>query len=156
MCAGVTSYARRADECEIGDLSGKYGEYLNVPSTGHAKLLYTDLRLPLTGHYSIVGRSIVVHGAGGAGHRVACAGIALDIDPPASTPSGGMTGWAVAAIVAAAGMVLVVVTVGVRHLLRNRQTDDAATSPEQASMVTSVKNPLGRDSEAIELPVVRQ
>lgn len=57
--------------CEVGDLSGKHGG-INIPSGNASKVMYTDTNLPLTGAYSIGGRSIVIHEAGGGGPRIAC------------------------------------------------------------------------------------
>ena len=46
------------DEYEVGDLSGKYGTFLNLSSyTG----IHVDYNLPLFGKNSIQGRSIVIH-----------------------------------------------------------------------------------------------
>lgn len=46
------------DEYEIGDLSGKYGSFLNL--TSYNKELM-DYNLPLFGRNSIQGRSVVIH-----------------------------------------------------------------------------------------------
>lgn len=46
------------DEYEIGDLSGKYGSFLNLTSYDKT---HTDYNLPLFGRNSIQGRSIVIH-----------------------------------------------------------------------------------------------
>ena len=63
-------------QCEIGDLSGKSAR-INMPASGANKFVYTDSFLPLEGPFSIVKRSVVVHGAQGSGPRLACA----DIEP---------------------------------------------------------------------------
>lgn len=71
----ATDYQSRcmadAAQCEVGDLSTRHG-LLEVPSTGSSKVMVTDVRLPLSGAYSVVGRSLVIHVAGGSA-RLACA-----------------------------------------------------------------------------------
>jgi Cu/Zn superoxide dismutase/Na+-transporting NADH:ubiquinone oxidoreductase subunit NqrD len=57
--------------CEVGDLSGKLGT-LSFPATGGNRKFFTT-PLPLSGMYSVAMRSIVVHGASGAGARIGCA-----------------------------------------------------------------------------------
>ena len=46
------------DEYEVGDLSGKYGTFLNLSSY---RGIHVDYNLPLFGKNSIQGRSIVIH-----------------------------------------------------------------------------------------------
>lgn len=46
------------DQYEIGDLSGKYGTFLNLTSYNGTHL---DYNLPLFGKNSIQGRSVVIH-----------------------------------------------------------------------------------------------
>ena len=46
------------DEYEIGDLSGKYGTFLNLTDYSEQ---HEDYNLPLFGRYSIQGRSLVIH-----------------------------------------------------------------------------------------------
>ena len=46
------------DEYEIGDLSGKYGSFLNLTTYNEE---HTDYNLPLFGVNSIQGRSVVIH-----------------------------------------------------------------------------------------------
>ena len=46
------------DEYEIGDLSGKYGSFLNLTLTDKRHI---DYNLPLFGRNSIQGRSVVIH-----------------------------------------------------------------------------------------------
>lgn len=46
------------DEYEIGDLSGKYGSFLNLTNYKNTDF---DYNLPLFGKNSIQGRSIVIH-----------------------------------------------------------------------------------------------
>ena len=46
------------DEYEIGDLSGKYGSFLNFMNY---RKEHTDYNLPLFGRNSIQGRSVVIH-----------------------------------------------------------------------------------------------
>uniref|UniRef100_A0A3B4U410 Superoxide dismutase copper/zinc binding domain-containing protein n=1 Tax=Seriola dumerili TaxID=41447 RepID=A0A3B4U410_SERDU len=48
------------DQYEIGDLSGKFGMLNDL---NQLEALYMDPNMPLTGPYSIVGRSVVVHHA---------------------------------------------------------------------------------------------
>lgn len=65
--------AGTVDQYEIGDISGKFG-MLNGLSQSQA--LYMDPDMPLTGPYSIVGRSLVVHYSNGS--RMWCADISAD------------------------------------------------------------------------------
>ncbi|XP_070839239.1 uncharacterized protein cusr [Chaetodon trifascialis] len=65
--------AGTVDQYEIGDISGKFG-MLNGLSQSQA--LYMDPGMPLTGPYSIVGRSLVVHYSNGS--RMWCADISAD------------------------------------------------------------------------------
>ena len=60
--------------CEAGDLSGKFGDL----TPGNFTFIDSDPELQLSGRYSIIGRSIVIHPPGG-GH-LACANIHLDED----------------------------------------------------------------------------
>ena len=46
------------DEYEIGDLSGKYGSFLNLTDYSER---HENYNLPLFGRYSIQGRSLVIH-----------------------------------------------------------------------------------------------
>jgi len=50
--------------CEVGDLSGKHGELLNLPTADWTKY---DSYLPLSGTNSIIGRSVVIHKPDGSG-----------------------------------------------------------------------------------------
>lgn len=71
-------YACSADEqllCELGDLSGKSNS-LTLKGTLMTRFFYTDTDLPLSGAYSIINRSIVIHDANGSNSRLACANIA--------------------------------------------------------------------------------
>ena len=52
VCTGTN------DQYEIGDLSGKYGSFLNLTSYSET---HVDYNLPLFGKNSIQGRSIVIH-----------------------------------------------------------------------------------------------
>ena len=56
--------------CEVGDLSGKHGELLNLPTADWTKY---DSYLPLSGTNSIIGRSVVIHKPDGS--RWVCADI---------------------------------------------------------------------------------
>ncbi|KAG7486314.1 Xaa-Pro aminopeptidase 1 [Solea senegalensis] len=58
------------DQYEIGDISGKFGM---LDGLSHSEALYMDNDIQLTGPYSIVGRSLVVHYANGS--RMRCADI---------------------------------------------------------------------------------
>ena len=60
--------------CEAGDLSGKFGNL----RPGNFTFVDSDPELQLSGRYSIIGRSIVIHPPG-HGH-LACANIHLDED----------------------------------------------------------------------------
>ena len=64
--------------CEVGDLSGKSGSLVGLDV---ADRVWYDSNLPLSGPYSIVGRSVVIHKANG--ERWVCANI---IDPRLPTP----------------------------------------------------------------------
>ncbi|XP_034454481.1 uncharacterized protein cusr isoform X2 [Hippoglossus hippoglossus] len=63
------------DQYEVGDISGKFG-MLNGLSQSEA--LYEDPDVQLTGPYSILGRSLVVHYANGS--RMRCADISAERD----------------------------------------------------------------------------
>ncbi len=65
--------AANADDCEIGDLAGKLG-MIRYDESGQQQQ-FVDTRLSLFGPESIVGRSVVIHRAGGP--RLACANIKL-------------------------------------------------------------------------------
>uniref|UniRef100_A0A8C9UAR4 Superoxide dismutase copper/zinc binding domain-containing protein n=1 Tax=Scleropages formosus TaxID=113540 RepID=A0A8C9UAR4_SCLFO len=60
--------------CEIGDLTGKQTTLSVVPDVGkiQAKYFFTDLTSWVNGTESMIGRSVVIHGAGGAPSRMAC------------------------------------------------------------------------------------
>lgn len=59
--------------CEVGDLSGKWGNLVGVSSAStYVISRYQDSRLAMSGQYSIIGRSIVIH-SGSA--RYLCANI---------------------------------------------------------------------------------
>ena len=62
--------------CELGDLASK-SEALSFSPGMMTRLFYTDTQLPLSGMYSIEGRSIVIHAALGGTARIACSTIAL-------------------------------------------------------------------------------
>ncbi|XP_023276361.1 uncharacterized protein LOC111665549 [Seriola lalandi dorsalis] len=63
------------DQYEIGDISGKFGMLNDL---NQLEALYMDPNMPLTGPYSIVGRSVVVHHANTS--RLRCANILADRD----------------------------------------------------------------------------
>ena len=60
--------------CEAGDLSGKFGDL----APGNFTYIDNDPEFQLSGRYSVIGRSIIIHPPGG-GH-LACANIHLDED----------------------------------------------------------------------------
>ncbi|XP_068583873.1 uncharacterized protein cusr [Cebidichthys violaceus] len=64
------------DQYEIGDLSGKFG---TLNGLNQSDVVYMDPDIPLTGPYSIVGRSLVVHYSTN-GSRMRCANISADRD----------------------------------------------------------------------------
>uniref|UniRef100_H3CAW9 Superoxide dismutase copper/zinc binding domain-containing protein n=1 Tax=Tetraodon nigroviridis TaxID=99883 RepID=H3CAW9_TETNG len=68
--------AGTVDQYEIGDISGKFGM---LSGLGQLQAAYVDPSLPLTGPYSIVGRSLVVHYQNGS--RMRCADIQAARDP---------------------------------------------------------------------------
>ncbi|XP_029440847.1 uncharacterized protein LOC115080656 isoform X2 [Rhinatrema bivittatum] len=61
-----------ADQYEVGDISGKHGMLTEKNSLSED---YVDAELPLSGPYSILGRSLVIHYANGS--RMQCATIEL-------------------------------------------------------------------------------
>ncbi|XP_010733110.2 uncharacterized protein cusr [Larimichthys crocea] len=63
------------DQYEIGDISGKFGMLFDLKQS---QASYMDPDMPLTGPYSIVGRSLVVHYSNGS--RMRCADISADRD----------------------------------------------------------------------------
>ncbi|XP_028256674.1 uncharacterized protein cusr isoform X2 [Parambassis ranga] len=81
------------DRYEIGDISGKFGMLNN---TNSLEAVYMDPAMPLTGPYSIVGRSVVIHYTNGS--RMQCANILADKNADgqwtyaSATFSGAVTG----------------------------------------------------------------
>ncbi|XP_051241310.1 uncharacterized protein cusr [Dicentrarchus labrax] len=67
--------AGTVDQYEIGDISGKFGMLNDL---AQSQAVYMDPDMPLTGPYSIVGRSLVVHYSNGS--RMRCADILADRD----------------------------------------------------------------------------
>ncbi|XP_026160139.1 uncharacterized protein cusr [Mastacembelus armatus] len=65
--------AGTADQYEIGDISGKFGMLNGI---NQSEAVYMDPDMPLTGPYSIVGRSLVVHYTNGS--RMTCSDILAD------------------------------------------------------------------------------
>ncbi|XP_040296699.1 uncharacterized protein LOC121008312 isoform X2 [Bufo bufo] len=61
--------------CEAGDYASKHHPIAFTPSP--TRYLITDTSTSLTGPYSIIGRSLVIHGEDGASTRVACTNILL-------------------------------------------------------------------------------
>ncbi|CAG5133977.1 unnamed protein product, partial [Candidula unifasciata] len=60
------------DMYEVGDLSSKYG---TLENRQEINLTYTDLNLPLFGHNSIIGRSLVIHRNDATASRWLCSNI---------------------------------------------------------------------------------
>ncbi|KAK9539887.1 hypothetical protein VZT92_002373 [Zoarces viviparus] len=65
--------AGTVDQYEIGDLGGKFG---TLNGLNQSEVVYMDPDMPLTGPYSIVGRSLVIHYSNGS--RMRCANISAD------------------------------------------------------------------------------
>ena len=62
--------------CEVGDVAKKHGNIdIGTTSEGKQRYLFTDVDLPLSGPLSIIGKSVVIHGANNGGERVSCANI---------------------------------------------------------------------------------
>lgn len=62
--------------CELGDLSGKHGKLsIRTQAGGKQKYFFTDISLPLSGHQTIIGRSITIHDANAGGGRLSCADV---------------------------------------------------------------------------------
>ncbi|XP_067951286.1 uncharacterized protein [Watersipora subatra] len=70
--------------CEIGDLSKKYNETVNMTSSKVSKYFYTD-DLPLSSAYSIINKSITVHKEFADAARYACADIVQKLTPVVTT-----------------------------------------------------------------------
>ncbi|XP_075687765.1 uncharacterized protein LOC142656723 [Rhinoderma darwinii] len=62
--------------CEAGDYASKH-EPISFLIPGPARYVFTDASTSLNGTNSIIGRSLVVHGANGVSTRMACANILL-------------------------------------------------------------------------------
>lgn len=60
--------------CEMGDMSGKHG----LLTIGNQKLVLVDENLPLTGNFSVMQRSIVIHDKNRKNQKLACANIKPD------------------------------------------------------------------------------
>ncbi|XP_068448638.1 uncharacterized protein cusr [Clinocottus analis] len=66
------------DQYEIGDIGGKFG---TLNGLNQSQAVYMDPTMPLTGPYSVVGRSLVIHYSGNTSHtRMRCADISADRD----------------------------------------------------------------------------
>ncbi|XP_041368352.1 uncharacterized protein LOC121382800 isoform X2 [Gigantopelta aegis] len=63
--------------CELGDQANKVGTY----DMGGGKRVFTDVDLPLSGPYSVIGRSFVIHVPDRGAGRLACADI-IAVDMP--------------------------------------------------------------------------
>ncbi|XP_056392755.1 uncharacterized protein LOC130285418, partial [Hyla sarda] len=70
--------------CEAGDYASKHRP-LSFLMAGPARHLFIDESTTLNGPNSIIGHSMVIHGAGGASTRVACANILLQHSSEART-----------------------------------------------------------------------
>lgn len=66
--------AGTVDQYEIGDMSGKFG---TLNGLNQSQAVYMDPDMPLTGPYSIVGRSLVIHYSTNRS-RMRCANISAD------------------------------------------------------------------------------
>ncbi|XP_038147263.1 uncharacterized protein cusr [Cyprinodon tularosa] len=64
------------DQYELGDISGKFGM---LTDQNDYEAVFRDPNMPLTGPYSIVGRSVVVHYRNGS--RMRCADVSADRNP---------------------------------------------------------------------------
>jgi Cu/Zn superoxide dismutase len=72
---GTTCTSATLDQCEVGDLSGKFGK-IEVHDNGARPALpfiFEDPTLSMSGENSIIGRSIVIHAPNGT--RVGCGNI---------------------------------------------------------------------------------
>nr|XP_039259748.1 uncharacterized protein LOC120336197 isoform X1 [Styela clava] len=81
--------------CELGDLSGRLGQ-INIVSTQRTesgKFFFTDEYLPLSGAFSILGRSMVVHDPNAGAPRYACANI-TQLHPTVAKTTGAWLGTA--------------------------------------------------------------
>lgn len=61
------------DQYEIGDLSGKFG---GLAGLNEYQAVHTDPDMPLTGPYSVVGRSVVIHATNGS--RLRCSNVSAE------------------------------------------------------------------------------
>jgi hypothetical protein len=61
--------------CAMGDLSGRHGPL----SIGSDRKIVSDINIPFTGNYSVMGRSIVIFKNNGSSIPIACANIKPDI-----------------------------------------------------------------------------
>ncbi|XP_059187093.1 uncharacterized protein cusr [Centropristis striata] len=68
--------AGTVDQYEIGDIAGKFGKLTGL---NESQAVYMDPDMPLTGPYSIVGRSLVIHSSSN-GSRMWCSNILADRD----------------------------------------------------------------------------
>jgi hypothetical protein len=64
---------RSGAACAVGDLGAKHGPLRITATPGGSTSLWTDSNLPLSGVWSVGGRSLVVHAANGSLTRMACA-----------------------------------------------------------------------------------
>eukprot|EP00050_Salpingoeca_kvevrii_P016701 m.57838 g.57838 ORF g.57838 m.57838 type:complete len:744 (+) comp7106_c0_seq1:171-2402(+) len=62
-------------ECEVGNLAGKNGP-LTLGAVDANIGYFNDIEVPLSGPYSVLGRSIVVHEANGGANKIGCATLA--------------------------------------------------------------------------------
>ena len=67
------SAAAKATDCEVGDLSGKWG---SLDTSSPVQVTYTDANLPLLSSDTILGRSVTILAAG---QRLACATIKFGV-----------------------------------------------------------------------------
>merc|ERR1711991_784984 len=67
--SGGTRWSDSNDRAEIGDFSGKHGKLMHGMTHN-----YTDSQIHLTGPFSVLGRSVVIHSTVD-GARIACCNI---------------------------------------------------------------------------------
>ncbi|XP_062566582.1 uncharacterized protein LOC134228900 isoform X1 [Saccostrea cucullata] len=62
--------------CEVGDVANKHGNIdIGTSAEGKQRYFFTDVDLPLSGPLSIIGKSVVIHGANKGGERMSCGNI---------------------------------------------------------------------------------
>lgn len=86
--------------CEVGDVAKKHGNInIGTSSEGKQRYFFTDVDLPLSGPLSIIGKSVVIHGANSGGARMSCANIyelpkrAVKVDTWSQMESSSVSGY---------------------------------------------------------------